>query len=64
MNLACQKSLGDLQKVLGIGVPPPPHFGKNSQKIPFFLNESPPNQPWSPLDLSRSDGLSEAGARA
>ena len=41
MNLACQKCLGNLPKVLGIGVTPPP-FGKNSQKIPFFLNESPP----------------------
>ena len=42
MNLACQKCLGNLPKVLGIGVTPPPPFGKNSQKIPFFLNESPP----------------------
>ncbi len=30
-----------LQKFWELGWPPPP-FGKNSQKIPFFLNESPP----------------------
>ena len=30
------------QKFWELGWPPPP-FGKNSQKIPFFLNESPPN---------------------
>ena len=35
MNLACQKCLGNLPKVLGIWVTPP-HFGKNSQKYRFF----------------------------
>ena len=36
MNLAFQKKLGHFTKVLRIGVTP--HFGKNSQKIPFFWN--------------------------
>ena len=34
MNLACQKLLG-FTKVLGIGMTP--HFGKNSQIIPYFF---------------------------
>ena len=43
MNLACQKWLGNFTKVLGNGWPPPSPFGKNSQKIPFFFLEDPPN---------------------
>ena len=37
MNLACQKCLGKITEVLGFGRPPPPHVGKNSQKMSFFL---------------------------
>ena len=36
MNLACQKWLGEITKVLGFGATPPPHIGKNSQKMLFF----------------------------
>ena len=39
-----QKILGQFTKVLGIGKTPPPHIGKNSQIIPYFLFESVPNK--------------------
>ena len=37
MNLIFKKILAQFTKVLGIEKTPPPPFGKNSQKIPFFL---------------------------
>ena len=40
MILAYKKTLGKFTKVLGIEETPPP-FGKNSQKIPFFLGGVP-----------------------
>ena len=43
MNLAYKKILGKFTKVLGFGKTPPPHVGKNSQIISFFLFDSVPN---------------------
>ena len=37
MNLAYKKILGKFTKVLGFGKTPPPHVGKISQIISFFL---------------------------
>ena len=42
MNLAYKKILGKFTKVLGFGKTPP-HVGKNSQIISFFLVEHVPN---------------------
>ena len=42
MNLAYKKILGKFTKVLGFGKTPPPHVGKNSQIISFFLFDSVP----------------------
>ena len=43
MNLAYKKILGKFTKVLGFGKTPPPHVGKISQIMSFFLFESVPN---------------------
>ena len=40
MNLAYKKILGKFTKVLGFGKTPPPHVGKNSQIISFFLERT------------------------
>ena len=42
MNLAYKKILGKFTKVLGFGKTPPPHVGKNSQIVSFFLFENVP----------------------
>ena len=36
-DFGIQKTLGKFTKVLGFEKTPPPPFGKNTQKIPFFL---------------------------
>ena len=43
MNLAYKKILGKFTKVLGFGKTPP-HVGKNSQMISFFLFDSVPKK--------------------
>ena len=56
MNLACQKTLGQITKEVGFGETPPPLFFQNSHIFPFIFFEnvpyhrlSGPNCPPAPL---------------